>query len=182
MKAIILLYVIISILRSKSVYSKAILSEFKVSAIHELLRKGGWNCTDVIDYFIKRAVTYNPIIKALINFNPKAQIEAYDLDKFYHEKNVFKGQLHCIPLIIKDNIDVAGVPSTGGIKALRYSIPNKDAPVIDKLRKEGAIVIAKANMAEMATGDMENSEMGGQCLNPFDLKRSGLLFSNQSQL
>jgi amidase len=172
MKAIILLYVIISILRSKSVYSKAILSEFKVSAIHELLEKGGWNCTDVVDYFVKRAVTYNPIIKALINFNPKAQIEAYDLDKFYHEKRVFKGQLHCIPVIIKDNIDVAGVPSTGGIKALRYSIPNKDAPVIDKLRKEGAIVIAKANMAEMATGDMENSEMGGQCLNPFDLKRT----------
>ncbi|CAF1439555.1 unnamed protein product [Rotaria sordida] len=172
MKTIIQLYVIILILRSKSVYSKAILSEFKVSAIHELLRKGGWNCTDVIDYFIKRAVTYNPIIKALINFNPKAQIEAYDLDKFYHEKNVFKGQLHCIPFIIKDNIDVAGLPTTGGIKALRYSIPNKDAPVIDKLRKEGAIVIAKANMAEMAVGELENSEMGGQCLNPFDLKRT----------
>ncbi|CAF3495554.1 unnamed protein product [Rotaria socialis] len=173
MKAIILLYVIISILRSESVYSKGTLSEFKVSAIHELLKKGGWNCTDVIEYFIKRAVTYNPIIKALINFNPKAQVEAYDLDaSSIMKKKVFKGQLHCIPLIIKDNIDVAGVPSTGGIKALRYSIPNKDAPAIDKLRKEGAIAIAKANMAEMATGDLENSEMGGQCLNPFDLKRT----------
>lgn len=172
MKTIILLCVVISILKSKSACSKDVLSEFKVSAIHELLSKGGWNCTDVIDYFMKRAVTYNPIIKALINFNPKAQIEAHDLDKFYHEKKEFKGQLHCIPLIVKDNIDVAGVPSTGGIKALRYLIPNKDAPVVDKLRKEGAIIIAKANLAEMANGDLENSELGGQCLNPFDLRRT----------
>lgn len=162
----------VAVLRSKSVCSKAALSEFKVSAIHELITNGGWNCTDIIAYFMKRAVTYNPIIRALINFNPKAQSEAYDLDRFYHEKKVFKGQLHCIPLIIKDNVDVADVPTTGGIKALRYSIPNNDAPVIDKLRKEGAIFIAKANLAEMATGDSENSELGGQCLNPFDLKRT----------
>ncbi len=51
---------------------------------------------------------------------------------------------------------------SGGIKALRYSVPNIDASVIEKLRVEGAIVIAKANLAELGSGKYE-SELGGSC-------------------
>jgi Asp-tRNA(Asn)/Glu-tRNA(Gln) amidotransferase A subunit family amidase len=74
--------------------------------------------------------------------------------KFIHKNS--------IPIIVKDNIDVRQIPTTGGIKALRYSVPNIDASVIEKLRVEGAIVIAKANLAELASGKYE-SELGGSC-------------------
>ena len=54
---------------------------------------------------------------------------------------------------------------------MRYSIPNTNAIVIERLRLEGAIIIAKSNLAELAGGNT-NSEIGGECLNPWDLRRS----------
>jgi len=111
-------------------------------------------------------------MRAVINYNPKVFEEAVELDNFYKtNNNKLKGKLHCIPLLVKDNIDVRGLPTTGGIKALRNSIPNKDALVVERLRKEGGIVMAKANLAELAAGPYD-SELGGECLNPYDYTRS----------
>ena len=73
--------------------------------------------------------------------------------------------------MVKDNIDVRKIPTTGGIKALRYSIPNTDAIIIEKLRLEGAIVIAKSNLAKLGSGKYE-SELGGSCKNPWDPSRT----------
>jgi amidase len=67
------------------------------------------------------------------------------------------------------------MPTTGGITALRNSVPLKDALVVERLKKEGAIILAKANLFELA-GTLnppdESSEMGGICHNPFDLTKT----------
>ena len=109
---------------------------------------------------LERGYEYNPKIGAIINFNPNAMIEAKILDDYYNKNKSFIGKLHCIPILVKDNIAVANISNTGGIKALRHSIPSTDAAIIKKLKSEGAIVIAKANLAEMAFGSYE-SETGG---------------------
>ena len=146
--------------------------DFKVSEIHRLLRSKKWNCTDVIHYFLERSYTYNPLLNSIINYNPRVLAEALELDKYYYQNDQrFIGKLHCIPLLVKDNIDVKGIPTTCGIKALRYSIPNTDATIIEKLKREGGLVIAKSNLAELSIGKYE-SELGGICKNPHDLTRT----------
>jgi amidase len=88
-----------------------------------------------------------------------------------------RGPLHGVPVLVKDNIDVAGLPTTGGALALERSVPDRDADLVLRLRAAGAVVIGKTNLTELANFMAENmpsgySSLGGQVLNPYDVSRS----------
>ncbi len=82
-----------------------------------------------------------------------------------------RSPLHGIPIVLKDNIDTADMPTTGGSVLLEGSIPPDDAFVVKKLRAAGAVIVAKANLSEFASG-AAHSSLGGQILNPHDLTRT----------
>ena len=110
--------------------------------------------------------------ECLISINPAALETAAELDRVQTSSRAPLRPLHCIPIILKDNYDTADMPTTGGSVTLASSIPPRDAFVVRKLREAGAIVLAKANLMELARGGTTVSSLGGQTKNPYDLTRT----------
>lgn len=138
-------------------------------ALAAATRRGDLTCDEVTQRYLARIETYNPELRAVISVNPQAQAEAHALDALPKAQ---RGVLHGVPMLIKDNIDVAGLPTTAGSWLMREHVPRTDAPLVARLKAAGAVILGKANMTEwanfMALG-MKNgySSLGGQTVNPW---------------
>ncbi|KAH8177084.1 amidase domain-containing protein [Sarocladium implicatum] len=142
--------------------------EATIDSIHQALDTEEVNCRDVVSAFLSRIEAFNPKINAILSSNPQALQDADRLDSAPGRG----GKLHCIPILLKDNYDAVGVPTTAGCKALAHAQPSEDAPVVTALKAEGAIILGKVNMHEMALEGLSVSSLGGQTLNPYDLSRT----------
>ncbi len=77
------------------------------------------------------------------------------------------GPLHGVPLALKDNLDTADLPTTGGTPGLAGHRPKRNAAVVEKLLAAGAIVLGKCNMHELAFGITNNNAAFGPARNPY---------------
>lgn len=150
--------------------------ETTVAKIERGFKSGELTCIDLVDAYLARIEAYEnqgPAINSLITVNRRVRAQAKALDAEYKRTHGRVDDLHCIPVVLKDNIGTKDMPTTGGSKALAGSIPVKDAHIAKALRDEGAIILAKGNMDEWAHGGLAGySSMGGQTYNPYDLSRS----------
>lgn len=133
--------------------------EASVAGIHAAYRDGRTTARaitlaslDRIDALDRRG----PQLWAVVITNPAALADADALDRHFAETGNFKGPLHGIPVLVKDNYDVAGLQTTGGSMALTGWVPQRDAAVIRSLRDAGAIILAKTSMSEWARGGFDN--------------------------
>jgi amidase len=122
-----------------------------------------------IDAFDRRG----PAVHAIRLLAPDALDRAEQLDAERAQGRV-RGPLHGVPVLVKDNIDVAGLPTTAGTLALEHSVPRQDAGLVVRLRDAGAVILGKTNLTEMANFMAEQmpsgySALGGQVLNPYDV-------------
>jgi len=101
----------------------------------------------LVHAYLQRIADCNGQLHAIIATNPDALTEADALDRERAAGKV-RGPLHGIPVIIKDNIDLAGSVTTAGSLALAGNFRDRNAPVVDRLEAAGLIVIAKANLSE----------------------------------
>lgn len=148
--------------------------EATIPQLQRAMRTGQITAVELVEFYLARIAAYDdagPALNALISINPHAREEAAALDAERAESGP-RGPLHGIPVMVKDNIDTAEMPTTAGNLVLERFRPAKDAFQVRKLRKAGAIILAKTNLPEFASSWETWSPVGGQTLNPYDTSRS----------
>jgi len=147
--------------------------ETTIDDIHMAFRSGRLTARQLVQGYLDRINAYDkqgPTINSIITLNPNALAEADRLDAAFRTSGLV-GPLHGITILVKDEIDTAGMPTTLGTVVFKDYRPPKDAFVIDKLRKAGAIILGKATLSEFAAGDTYGS-IFGVTRNPYDLERT----------
>jgi indoleacetamide hydrolase len=107
-------------------------------------------------------------LNACILLNRDGLLEAARAIDMARRKGDKLGRLSGLPLLVKDNIDTKGVPTTGGTKALAGNRPKQDAPVLSPLFESGALLMAKTNMHELAFGITSTNAAYGFVKNPYN--------------
>ncbi len=133
--------------------------ETTIAGIHAAYLAGQTTARAVTQAFLDRIAAYDrrgPQLWAIAVINPNAIADADAADRALKEGRKLTGPLHGIPVLVKDNYDVAGLQTTAGSSALAGWIPDKDATVVAKLRAAGAIILAKTTMSEWARGGFDN--------------------------
>lgn len=148
--------------------------EATIPELQAAMAAGRVTAAGLVDAYLARIAAYDtagPALDAIIRVNPDARAEAERLDRERAAGRV-RGPLHGIPVILKDNFDVAGLPTSGGSIALAGLIPPDDAFQVQRLREAGAVILAKSNLHEFAAGITTISSLGGQTRNPYDPRRN----------
>ncbi len=151
------------------------LQEATIASIHDAFAAGQLTCAQLTRLYLDRIEAYNlrgPALHAIIAVNPKSLETAAEMDRQYRANRSGTGSLHCIPTVLKDNFNTFDMPTTGGNAGMKNSVPAADAFTVARMRKAGALILAKANLQEFARGGMSISSLGGQVLNPYDLTRT----------
>ncbi len=126
---------------------------------------------ELVNLYLDRINEYDKNYHSIIIINKDALIQAKKLDQ-ERKKGKVRSLLHGIPIIVKDNIDVKGLPTTAGAKALSDNYPKYNAFVIQKLIDAGAIILAKANMSEFAFSARVSNSTYGAVRNAYNLDYS----------
>ena len=150
-----------------------------VAELNELLAADRITSVSLTRAYLRRIEALDvgaPALNSVRCLNPLALDEASAADLRRREGGPH-GPLLGIPVLVKDNIDVAGLPNTAGSLALAHSVPVQDAPLVARLRAAGAVILGKANLTEFAnylTSGMPSgySSLAGQVLNPYDASRT----------
>ena len=138
------------------------LEETTIGAVHQAYKSGTLTAHRLTQLYLNRIEAYDkkgPAINAIITINPKALDEADRLDARFKASGPV-GPLHGIPVIVKDQMDVAGMPTTLGSILFADYYPDRDSFVAEKLRKAGAIMLGKATLGELGGGDTHGSLFG----------------------
>ncbi len=144
-----------------------------IADINHAFDSGALTSEKLVQLCLARIQAYDrqgPSLRAVLTLNPKALETARALDAERKLRGP-RSPLHGIPIVLKDNYNTFDLPTTGGSVLLEGSIPPDDAFVVKKLRAAGAIILAKVNLSEFASGGAHSS-LGGQSLNPHDLTRT----------
>jgi len=175
MRLLRLIFMVVSL---GAAFAGRLVAEFRVeeatiAQIQAAYLAGETSAVAVTRAHLARIAAYDkrgPIINSLVTVNPQALVEAAALDAEFAQAKKLAGPLHGIPVIVKDNLDVAGLPMTSGFQGWKDYVPDADAPVVRRIRAAGGIILAKSSLSEFAVGGIDNinSVVAGFARNPYN--------------
>ena len=151
------------------------IASLSVAGLRQAMTDGELTATALTRRYLDRIADVNPALGAVIAASPDALDQAAASDAAIQAGQP-RGALEGIPVLVKDNVQVAGAPATAGSPALLAARP-PDAFIVSRLRAAGAIILAKANLSEWANFRSTRSTsgwstLGGQTANPYALDRN----------
>ncbi len=145
--------------------------ELTVQDVQAAFASHRYTARQIAEAFLARIATYNPGYNAIITFNPNALREADEIDRRRAAGEAL-GPLAGVPVVAKDTMDFAGLPTTAGWAPLSSRaggidlIPEVDSTVVERLRAAGAIVLGKTNVPVFSvSGDNANDSWAGPTYN-----------------
>ncbi|HKX37083.1 MAG TPA: indoleacetamide hydrolase [Burkholderiales bacterium] len=155
---------------SMAAQAQVALTEMTVAEAAREIRAGTLKSEDLVRALAAQ-IERKKNLNAFIEFDREralAEARARDAEAAARK---WRGPLHGVPIVVKDNIHVRGYANTAGTPALKGFRPKAHAPVVASLLRAGAIVIGKTNMHELAFGITSNNAEFGPARNPYDPKR-----------
>jgi amidase len=148
--------------------------ETTISDVQAAIKAKQLTAHQLVQLYLDRIAAYDqkgPAINCVISLNPTALEEADKLDAEFAKTGKLVGPMHGVVILVKDEIDAAGMATTQGVKIFANYRPPLDAFVVGKLRQAGAIILGKTTLSEFAGGDTY-STMFGHSHNPYALDRT----------
>jgi Asp-tRNA(Asn)/Glu-tRNA(Gln) amidotransferase A subunit family amidase len=145
--------------------------EATIDDVHAALRAKRTTCRALVELYLKRIEAYDkdgPRLNAVQTINSRALHEADRLDATFLSSGPV-GPLHCIPVLVKDQVETSDMLTTFGSTVFKDFVPQRDATIVTRLRKAGAIILGKSTMGEFAAGYL--SSASGPIRNAYDPKR-----------
>ena len=127
---------------------------WRVTELAPLVRARAVSSTELTKMYLERMKKYSPKLLCLVTLTEDVALEqAAEADREI-KAGRYRGPLHGIPFGVKDLFDTKGIPTTWGAEPFQQRVPDYDATVIERLRKQGAVLMAKLSMGALAQGDV----------------------------
>lgn len=158
-------------------YLKPLILEQDIPTLQKHIQQGDYSYETLVKFYLYRIRKFDRVndlsLNSVIALNPNILAEAKQKDSEFLNKKL-KRPIFGMPILLKDNIDASGMPTTAGAVVLEHNMA-KDAFIVKKLKEQGALILGKTNLSEWAyffCGDCPSgySAIGGQTLNPYGRK------------
>ena len=144
------------------------LSRLSATELAALVATRRASSREVVEAHLGRIDELNPRLNAVTARLAESAVEAADAADRAVARGKALGAFHGVPFTVKENVDVAGVATTLGLRALAEAMPAEDAPVVRRLRGAGGIPIGHTNCPTLTLGWHTQSELWGATINPWD--------------
>lgn len=138
----------------------------------ELIASRDVTSREVVAAHLVRIDEVNPHLNAIVRRFDESALSAADAADETVARGRPLGPLHGVPFTIKENIDVAGTPTTNGVHALADAITPSDAPIVERMKAAGAIPIGRTNLPDMGLRIHTHSSLHGLTRNPWHHDRT----------
>lgn len=151
---------------------QADLLELTIPQARAAMEAGRLTCRQLVQGYLDRIAAYDsagPGLNAIQTINPRALLEADSLDAVRRARGSL-GALHCVPVLLKDQVETRDMPTTYGSALFKDFVPRRDATAVRRLEAAGAIILAKTTMGEFASRYL--SSAAGIIRNAYDPTRN----------